>query len=69
LPARKKAPKGRSKFKLLTLAILCIGAGYAVFRSLRTGSSEEPSFMARTTNNDSAPQERERDQRLATAGL
>ena len=70
LPARKKAPKQRSKFKTFTLVSLCIGAGFALFKALRNRTSTDTYAPPRATEQpEKSTQNGTRDPRFATASL
>jgi hypothetical protein len=69
LPARKKQPKKRSKFKTFTLVSVCAGIGYAVFRALRERASSRDTFTSRPTERPetSSAKNGSRDPHMATA--
>ena len=69
LPARKKAPKQRSKFKLFTLVSLCIGVGYAIYRSVQNRSTDTAFTPPRAADKPDVTQNGVHDPRLATASL
>jgi|SRR5689334_18606459 hypothetical protein len=70
LPVRKKKQPKRSKLGTLTLVAAFVAVGYAIFKSLRARTTEQPTVSAGVTDlTKPAAPDRAQDQRLATAGL
>jgi len=69
LPVRKKEePKGRSKFKTVSFAMMLIGIGYAIFRAVRSRANDVADFTPRPADASANGTERRNEPRFATAG-